>query len=912
MKSYLRYEPGKRFGVISSPQSNVIYDWSGNLAITSSVQDICVWNIRQAVQIGTLKYDMVNYPYSTAGEVNSLARCPDKSMLAAGYSTGEVRIFDYLTHAVKATLRGHKSAVTVLQSDGRQVIASGGRDCDICLWDLVSMTGKCRLRGHKDAVTGIAFLPQEELSTTSKQYLVSCSKDTLLKVWDIETTTCLQTIAGHRCEIWSLALSPDAKLLVTGASDEWLRGYVVSTDTEGGGSAPSLGDDQQVLRFGGALRRDAGASDKCVAVEFSACGTVLAAVSTGKVIDLFRIRSEKEKNKRAKRKAKRAREKDRTSNNKEGEAETVAISDSSQVSELEDTLEVLPPLRASHRVRSLAFNPTANGKDGKPLRVMLSLANNQLEIYDVSGADPSVSGVPAVAPVKSAVIELHGHRSDVRAVALSADGLLLASCSSEGVKVWSTATYTCTRSCRTGYGVAVAFAPGERFVLVGTKEGRLQGVDTSTGEMTLDVEAHEGAVWSIAVRPDGRGLMSGGADKIVKFWDFTVTNAQLGLSLTREMAMSHDVLCVRFSNTKVASKLMLAVGLLDHTVKVFYDDSLKFFLSLYGHKLPVTCLDISGDSTLLASGSADKTVKLWGLDFGDCHRSLLGHEDTVTSLRWQPQTHLLFSASKDGVIKYWDADRFEQILHLPGHSGPVWAIDVSFDSAICCSGGADRSLRVWVRGEDMVFVSEEKERFLEAQAEMSLETQTGAGLDNAENGAVGTLTARSSDSIKGAERLIDVLESADLATADNKSGAEALRKALRAVASSDLESSLIELPLHLVSVLLRSLSLLSRSGLDAELCARCAVFLLRLHGSQIQVSGSMRTDLDKLQAALRSTLGDSRRLLGTNVAALKLMARFAADRQQDRIGLEKAVDVGTSNKPSVERGGTKKKKQRIK
>lgn len=80
--------------------------------------------------------------------------------------------------------------------------------------------------------------------------------------------------------------------------------------------------------------------------------------------------------------------------------------------------------------------------------------------------------------------------------------------------------------------------------------------------------------------------------------------------------------------------------------------------SRYGHKLPVTSLDVSTDNSLLASGSADKTVKIWGLDFGDCHRSLLGHEDTVTAVRWQPSTHLLFTASKDGTLKYWDADRF--------------------------------------------------------------------------------------------------------------------------------------------------------------------------------------------------------------------------------------------------------------
>ena len=49
-------------------------------------------------------------------------------------------------------------------------------------------------------------------------------------------------------------------------------------------------------------------------------------------------------------------------------------------------------------------------------------------------------------------------------------------------------------------------------------------------------------------------------------------------------------------------------------LQVFYLDSLKFFLSLYGHKLPVLCMDISSDSTLLVSGSADKNIKVNGVE----------------------------------------------------------------------------------------------------------------------------------------------------------------------------------------------------------------------------------------------------------------------------------------------------------
>ena len=45
--------------------------------------------------------------------------------------------------------------------------------------------------------------------------------------------------------------------------------------------------------------------------------------------------------------------------------------------------------------------------------------------------------------------------------------------------------------------------------------------------------------------------------------------------------MSDDVLSVRYS----PNQKLIAVALLDATVKVFYNDTLRFFLSLYGHKV---------------------------------------------------------------------------------------------------------------------------------------------------------------------------------------------------------------------------------------------------------------------------------------------------------------------------------------
>jgi len=87
-------------------------------------------------------------------------------------------------------------------------------------------------------------------------------------------------------------------------------------------------------------------------------------------------------------------------------------------------------------------------------------------------------------------------------------------------------------------------------------------------------------------------------------------------------------------------------------------------VSLYGHKLPVLCMDISSDSTLIATGSADRNIKIWGLDFGDCHKSIFAHDNSVTGLSFVSGTHYFFTSGKDGKIKQWDADIFQKITTL--------------------------------------------------------------------------------------------------------------------------------------------------------------------------------------------------------------------------------------------------------
>jgi hypothetical protein len=89
--------------------------------------------------------------------------------------------------------------------------------------------------------------------------------------------------------------------VITGGADELLRGYRLSTHTQSGEMKDAerrtlLGDDENVFEYFGALKRTAvlaqqGSIEKCSALRINSAGTLLAAQSTGKVVEVGRCLS---------------------------------------------------------------------------------------------------------------------------------------------------------------------------------------------------------------------------------------------------------------------------------------------------------------------------------------------------------------------------------------------------------------------------------------------------------------------------------------------------------------------------------------------------------------------------------------------------------------------------------------------
>ncbi|CAA7040774.1 unnamed protein product [Microthlaspi erraticum] len=892
VKAYLRYEQASSFGVVTSLDSNIAYDSTGKHVFAPALEKVGIWHVRQGICNKTLIPTSTRTGPSLA--VTSIASSASSTLVAVGYADGCIRIWDSEKGTCEATLDSHKGAVTVLRFNKLgSLLASGSKDNTVILWDVVGESSRYALRGHRDQVTDLVFLD-------SDKKLVTSSKDKFLRVWDLETQHCMQIISGHHSEVWSVDADPEGRYVVTGSADPELRFYAVNQNLDSKG-ADASGDHStenkwEVLKPFGEIQRQV--KDRVSSVRYSHSGSLLACQVAGKTIEIYRVLDETEAKRKAKRRLRRIEKK---SSKSEVENVTSNEDESNKVEEaygvlvptVPDVFKLLQVIRVGRKICSFSFCPITPRDTLATLA--LSLNNNTMEFYTLKSTEYE----------KAAIIEQQGHRSDVRSVALSDDNNLLMSTSHSEVKIWNPSTGSCLRTIDSGYGLCSLIVPKSKYGIVGTKSGILEIIDIGSATKVEDVEAHGGTIWSIAPIPDDSGFVTVSADHEVKFWEYQVKKKagqetkQLSVSNVRSMKMNDDVLAVAIS----PDAKHIAVALLDSTVKVFYVDSLKFYLSLYGHKLPVMCIDISSDGALIVTGSQDKNIKIWGLDFGDCHKSIFAHDDSVMGVKFVRNTHYLFSIGKDRLVKYWDADKFELLLKLGGHHAEIWCFAISNRGDFLVTGSHDRSIRRWDRTEEPLFLEEEKEKRLEElfESEIEMENRHGPQEEIPEEGVTAVPGKKTVAALSDADSIIDALEIAENETsriADHEeektkgkvpdllpnalmfglSPSDFVLRAISKVRTNDLEQALLPLPFSDSLKLLSYLKIWSLIPEKVELVCRLATILIQTQHNQLVTTPAARPLLSVLRDILHEKVKECKDTIGFNLAAMDHVKQLMASR----------------------------------
>ena len=734
------------------------------------------------------------------------------------------------------------------------------------------------------------------------------------------------------------------------------------------------------LRFVGSFAKET--RSRTISMHFSNLGTAFGVQSVGKSIEIYDVKNAEEIEKKRKRRLKRRREKenskklkleeqkrrdeDSDDNEKEQEHDE---EDSDEEDEnkfnAKDAFELSSVVRPTGKsIAPFAFQPESMDSHlAKSVSLAICLDSNAVEVYDIASVSAKKDASVKEAKKRS-MARPSGHRADVRVIALSPDETFLLSVSHSGAKIWDADTGKCARTIESGYGTCAFFAPDGRNAVVGTKDGGLEIIDclagTNSASLPEDEEkkkkkkkkseegenddvkeregekekadfvdplksAHDGPVWGICALPDESGFVTCSGDKTIKFWEWTLVAAnrkdkngmkKLTATHSKTLQMADDVLSISITpNGK-----LLSASLLDNTLKVFFADTLKFSLSLYGHRLPALCHDVSSDSVLLASAGQDKNIRVWGLDFGDCHRSIHAHDDSVMALKFVNKTHYAFTCGKDKRVRYWDLDKYEMLLSMDEHHMAVWTIAVSTTGAFIVSSGADRSLRLYERTKEPFFLDEEKEKRLDsmfednAGIEMDEEDRRNSErIDAGNNGDTNDpLNTAVAESGLAGRRTMETLDSADkIAAAVDLAKHELERVAayenekrqsadpskmpplkpnplllnmeprqyalyqVSQVRPAELERSILCLPFLYCRLLLDYLKYWLERNEKVELCCTMTNLIVRLHFQQLGATREARATLDGLKPLLRSRAKERLDDLGFNIAGIEMIERSA-------------------------------------
>lgn len=861
--------------------------------------------------------------------------------LLFSYEDGSIRVWDSRTATVIISFNGHKSAITHLAFDNAGVrLASGSRDTDVILWDLIAEVGLFKLRGHTDQITSLNFVfPSIELLNAAGMsdhsgFLLTTGKDSLIKVWDLASQHCIEThVAQSNGECWSLGLSPDQSGCITAGNDGEIKVWSINEAAMIEVSKEKVGaEDRKILTARGTFYR--AGKDRTIGISFHPRSDYVGFHGSEKAIEIWRIRSETEVQKSLARKRRRRKEKGQETN-----AEDDSKPEDVSTAPITEVFVSHVIVRTGGKVRSFDWVRT---KSSGSIQLIAATANNQLEVYTVATANKKNKDEEDSDYNRTLAVDIPGHRTDIRSIALSSDDRMLASASNGSLKVWNVKTQSCLRTLDCGYSLCSSFLPGDKIVVVGNKNGELEVFDIASSTLLDTIKAHDGPVWSLHVHPDGRSMVTGSADKTAKFWNFQVvqedipgtkrTTPRLKLGHTRTLKVADDILSLRFS----PDARLLAVALLDNTVKVFFTDSLKLFLNLYGHKLPVLNMDISYDSKLIVTCSADKTVRLWGLDFGDCHKSFLAHEDSIMGVAFIPNNkdgngHNFFSASKDRVIKYWDGDKFEHIQKLHGHHGEIWALAISHTGEFIVSASHDKSIRTWVQTDEPLFLEEEREKELEESYDNTLTASLEQDEEDGDGEKAEAVDAgkQTSDTLMAGEKIMEALDLGmeDLDTVrhwrsikasqpnaappsrhplymalNNISAEQHVLNTVQKIPAAALQDALLVLPFSKIPALFTFLNIWASREWNIPLTCRVLFFMLKTHHRQIIASKMMKPMLDGIRASLRRVLTRQKDEMGFNISALQFIGNQVREHStkdyvdEDTWEEEHPVTTGTGKK----------------
>ncbi|MFC1765896.1 protein kinase [Planctomycetota bacterium] len=243
---------------------------------------------------------------------------------------------------------------------------------------------------------------------------------------------------------------------------------------------------------------------------------------------------------------------------------------------------------------------------------------------------------------------------------------------------------------------SIAVSPDGRHIITGSgSDGRhtvsasevdtVKIWDTATGSEVMAMHGHNDDVQAVALSPDGTRIASGDDEGILKIWD-TASGAEVKTLLGHSGMIG--VIAFSPDGRRIASSGS------ERTVRVWDAINGAEVMRLSGHKRGIWGMDYSPDGKFIASGSSDGTIKMWDAQTGAEVRTLTTGRDGVDSIAVSPDGSYIASAEGKSVT-IWDTHTGDKGITMHGHTREIIRIAFSPDGKRLASASRDKTIRIW-------------------------------------------------------------------------------------------------------------------------------------------------------------------------------------------------------------------------
>jgi WD40 repeat protein len=304
---------------------------------------------------------------------------------------------------------------------------------------------------------------------------------------------------------------------------------------------------------------------------------------------------------------------------------------------------------------------------------------------------------------------------DLRAIALSPDGLWLASGGQSGAFLWELSDGQ-VRHRLEAHEVpvtALAFSPDSALLLTGARDGSVRLWSVEGGRELHSFHPHRREVSSLAWAPDGSMWVSASHDNYARVWSHPEGN------LVRSL-MSPGEFFNAALFTQDAARLITADTAITNNVALWELSSGDRIRSFGEHSGPVRKLVMLTDNRL-ATGGDDATVRIWNVATGERQQTLEGLTLIINGLAEGLSPDTLIGASLDGqaagtatvafspdgtrvlttigfpqkAARIWLTETGELEREFLGHGDWLTAGAFSNDGTRIVTGADDRTVRLW-------------------------------------------------------------------------------------------------------------------------------------------------------------------------------------------------------------------------